>query len=644
MPLGYSGTIFHVTQLHNTPSYFFFGVAFSLDSVATLLHVRVAIRQRQRPTIVQHSHTQTKGLAFPLSTRLHTHSVSMSVIAVPTMALATDVPRQDGIPTCFPNPVATATVVATAHFPNKETYVVPRWSPMFAMHGYMWSIVVLPPEDVGSGSDIKDQVVQLGLLLQPGSLQKLPPNAQLHCTFDMFVNHKVEGLSTVTERAQSRGVQAVMQQATPCGQVLNPRPVVTETSPLAIAIRLTAADLEDSCCCLDTDANIHVTVVMAEPPTVSLPVQQKKKNQTEEDAETDAERVPSISPSLAPRDLDDWDLLHTAHMPSSGSDSNGNSRSSDGNIPVQPITFHSLTPQTTSPVEPETVEHPDDKVKETSLFAQLAMRRQSALRDEWYPLQGRQPQNDHRSDGSKILVHTTASMYACLIYVRHGPANLSVQVDVVQLVAMFTSMGWDFDVFPVANREDINAAMDLLVHKDYASYDGMSVFIAGTGKHNCLELPDQSLFNVGATTLYGYFTPTQCPTLCGKPKLIFVQASRNRDTAAKQWCNPGAVERGGRLSYHDSKDCLVMYATTSGSDAWTNTLTGSWLYDTLIALWQESWLTQDVQSMLQDVSRCVNARSITKDAPHEPVQVPQIISTLTRRLRLSSTVRGPRDL
>jgi hypothetical protein len=507
--------------------------------------------------------------------------------------------------------VKTVTAIHQVKFPNKETFQVPRWSPMFAMHGYMWSIVVRPvaddaattPQDTCAG-------LQVGLLLQSGSLHQLPKNARLHCTFDVMVNHKVEGLSTVTERAQARGVHAILQQAKPRGRVVSVPGhdasvvVVTENAPLAIGLSLCEADLK-ACCCLDAEQNIHVTVVMAEPPTVVIEI------------DPEPSKVPIVS-----RDLDNWDFMEDAQ---------------------QGCTSSTLVPSTG-------VTH--GCVHDTPVSV-IEINRQSnleALQDEWYPLQNNK---------------TCARMYACVIYTRGGGGAMeeSRNADLVLLTHFFTEMGWDFDVFPVSTAMEINGAMVHVMNKDYASYDSMSLYLTGSGKQNCMELPgDQSLFHVGVDTLRGYLSSTLCPTLINKPKLIFVQSSRDRWNAPEDkltdiyssgpgvsgggggvatnfWCNALAVQQGQRAGFNDSKDFIVMYACTPCSTAWTNTIAGSWLFDILATCWQESFRTQDVHSMLLDVARCINRRTLT--IKYVGVQVPEIISTFTHRLRLSTMVLSP---
>ena len=57
-----------------------------------------------------------------------------------------------------------------------------------------------------------------------------------------------------------------------------------------------------------------------------------------------------------------------------------------------------------------------------------------------------------------------------------------------------------------------------------------------------------------------------CPSLAGKPKLIFVQSCRGSYNE-EQGIVPDAVTENGR-HFHNTKDTFIMYAAAPGNVAW----------------------------------------------------------------------------
>ena len=149
--------------------------------------------------------------------------------------------------------------------------------------------------------------------------------------------------------------------------------------------------------------------------------------------------------------------------------------------------------------------------------------------------------------------------------------------------------------------------------------------------------------------------PDVCPSLAGKPKMIFIQACQGTDTDAGIRIKPRGVRQ--RHTSSDSvnsvnlpycipnySDLLIYSAAYTGHYSFRNKREGSWLIQTLCKELQESPANEDLVSVLTIVSQKV-AISKTSHATHEEYnkkkQIPLKQDTLIRKIYLKSVPNPP---
>lgn len=144
-------------------------------------------------------------------------------------------------------------------------------------------------------------------------------------------------------------------------------------------------------------------------------------------------------------------------------------------------------------------------------------------------------------------------------------------------------------------------------------------------------------------------TPSKCPSLVGKPKLIFIQACRGQDIdeGVLVQDSPGfepsfsdAIEAGPprnpfRLPSH--ADFLIFYSAYAGQYSWRNPTNGSWFIQDLCHILNSYSGALDLMTMLTLVCKEV-AFNRQSNRPSQPVMhqrkvMPCFLSTLTRVVR-----------
>ncbi|XP_013408949.1 caspase-7-like [Lingula anatina] len=130
----------------------------------------------------------------------------------------------------------------------------------------------------------------------------------------------------------------------------------------------------------------------------------------------------------------------------------------------------------------------------------------------------------------------------------------------------------------------------------------------------------------------------KCPTLAGKPKLIFIQACRGTklDGGVEVADEAGLDELDGRNHVHKipaEADFLIAYSVVPGFFSWRNPTNGSWFMQALIQVLGDYGQQLDILSLMTIVNRKVayefesNAAS---KAMSKKKQVPCITSMLTK--------------
>ena len=144
--------------------------------------------------------------------------------------------------------------------------------------------------------------------------------------------------------------------------------------------------------------------------------------------------------------------------------------------------------------------------------------------------------------------------------------------------------------------------------------------------------------------------PDKCPSMAGKPKLIFAQACRGHSSDSGYYLGRGVsdLQRDGKgnspaVCIPSDSDILIAYATSPGRVANKNVdyyahsepIAHSWFLDALCQVLEAYAHKDDLLSMLTKVNRHVSLFGNSDIG----MQVPSQFSTLTKKVFLKKMKR-----
>ena len=138
------------------------------------------------------------------------------------------------------------------------------------------------------------------------------------------------------------------------------------------------------------------------------------------------------------------------------------------------------------------------------------------------------------------------------------------------------------------------------------------------------------------------FAADKCPSLAGKPKMLFIQACQgNRFDAGVTMFNQIEYDNSSNLCFKIPKyaDFLIAYSTVPGFFSWRNTINGSWFIQALCKELDELSKKEDLLTLLTFVCQTVafefESNTPSKMEMHEMKQIPCITSMLTRLIKFN---------
>ena len=219
--------------------------------------------------------------------------------------------------------------------------------------------------------------------------------------------------------------------------------------------------------------------------------------------------------------------------------------------------------------------------------------------------------------------------------------------DVVAIKETFQGLG-----FHVENHNDLTVDRIFQVlysiqkRKDLSC---LALFILSHGESDGLLYAYDQNYKLHRNVIQ-QLLPDVCPSLAGKPKMIFIQACQGTETDAGVRIKP----RGPRQRHTSSdsvnsvslpycipnySDLLIYSAAYTGHYSFRNKREGSWLIQTLCNQLQESPAHEDLVSVLTNVSHKVaieKTSHATIDEYNNKKQIPLKQDTLIRKIYLKS--------
>ena len=215
---------------------------------------------------------------------------------------------------------------------------------------------------------------------------------------------------------------------------------------------------------------------------------------------------------------------------------------------------------------------------------------------------------------------------------RHGS-----NVDAEKSIKLFQYLG-----FHVYHQKDLDRSQTITVLKeismmDHKDNDCFVCIVLTHGDHGELYASDGKYT---IDLLFRYFLADHCSTLCGKPKLFFIQACQGGmldDGVLVRQTSRDSTDTVSYFKIPTYADFMIAYSTLPGFYSFRNTEKGSWFIRSLCQVLEKYNIQFDLLTMMTMVSRSVAYDYTSLAATPElsqKKQVPCITSMLTRRVWL----------
>lgn len=200
-------------------------------------------------------------------------------------------------------------------------------------------------------------------------------------------------------------------------------------------------------------------------------------------------------------------------------------------------------------------------------------------------------------------------------------------LDMINYENIFSVLGYDVRVFSNQTAVEIDSIFQNLSTADHSSYDSFVMCITTHGESNSFIFGSDSV----SLDLYQLIRRIQgCQSLINKPKLFFVQACRMPSEDVVVSDNGGSGKT--TLARNIEADVFIAWATSRNQAAYRSQQDGSWFVSALRYVFGKHAISQDLVSMMYEVTRLVTAAEGRESGSNDPVQ--QCVET-------SSQLRGP---
>ena len=205
--------------------------------------------------------------------------------------------------------------------------------------------------------------------------------------------------------------------------------------------------------------------------------------------------------------------------------------------------------------------------------------------------------------------------------------------DVKALETLFEALSFNVMTERNKGRQEILEILDHISLEDHSAYNCFVLWLLSHGKDGHIYGADGE--TVPIESVRDFFSNARCPTLRGKPKLIFIQACRGSqeekgvvvDSPTSVNEQPTASATNDKITIADHADILMAYSTVSGYLSYRNEYDGSRFVQCIVEVFREFAGHEDLLSMLIMVNK-----KISEMGNKGSKQVPAPTTTLTRKL------------
>ncbi|XP_034489050.1 caspase-like [Drosophila innubila] len=209
---------------------------------------------------------------------------------------------------------------------------------------------------------------------------------------------------------------------------------------------------------------------------------------------------------------------------------------------------------------------------------------------------------------------------------RHG-----TDVDVANLERVLQQLHFDVIQYKDLCHNEIVRVVKRAASENHENNDCILIAILSHGIKGYIFAND-GMYKLA--DICDFFTPNNCPTLAGKPKLFFVQACQGDQMdggVTMKVQTDGSSDVSYKIPLH--ADFLIAYSTLPGFYSWRNQKKGSWFIQSLCLELESNGKHLDLMTLLTFVCRRVAVKfESNTDNPdmHQKKQIPCITTMLTR--------------
>ncbi|XP_046564976.1 caspase-8-like [Haliotis rubra] len=208
-----------------------------------------------------------------------------------------------------------------------------------------------------------------------------------------------------------------------------------------------------------------------------------------------------------------------------------------------------------------------------------------------------------------------------------------VDIDVDNLTELFTKLQFTINLQTDLTSVDMMKKLKEYAEQDHTEYDAFVCCILTNGTDYGVAGSDGKIVKV--QDLSSLFHASKCPTLAGKPKLFFIQASRGGNFMSEL-----IQDDQSDISTADEADIFIGHSTVQGYTSSRNTKYGSYFIGSLVKTLDNHSDQQDLLSCLLMVNRDMS-RTRMGQKWERYKQVPAPLFTLTKKVYLTSDPQWP---
>ncbi|XP_023340596.1 caspase-7 [Eurytemora carolleeae] len=233
--------------------------------------------------------------------------------------------------------------------------------------------------------------------------------------------------------------------------------------------------------------------------------------------------------------------------------------------------------------------------------------------------------------------------------------------DVTSIRKTFTELGWKVEedlVMQDPTKDQIEEQIKI-IQSSTVKISCIAVFIMSHGEENDTIWADDQSYNL-CKDVVEQLSAEKCPSLAGKPKMVFVQACQGGNTDSgtsvklrsptkKQDFSDAVVVEPNTVYKHvkipSYADIFVFKASYNGYRCFRSD-EGSWFMQTLCRVIDESSADMDLFSIALKVTAFVSMEKVSSSDDkkiHEKKQVPKMQSTLMRKIYLKEPITHTRQ-